>query len=199
VAQALGFVPQDSVSLPFLLGQLEEGPILEIDETVYSKALQKVLEEALKECLEMKWAEGNALAADIQKRLHFIAEKLTLVEERKEVVLEKYRKKISERLFELGQMTPDLEEKILRELILLAERIDVTEELVRLQTHIEQFKKQLQVSEKAIGRTLEFLTQEMLREINTLGAKSSDTEVSSIVVMVKGELEKIREQILNIE
>lgn len=196
VAQALGF---DPVNLPFLVGQLEEGDVLEIDEAAYSPALQQVVEAALKECLQMKRAEGDALAADIQKRLHFIAEKLRSVEERKEIVLEKYRKKISERLLEFGQMTPDLEEKILRELVILAERIDVTEEHVRLQTHIEQFKKQLQMGDKAVGRSLEFLTQEMLREINTLGSKSMDTEVSSIVIMAKSELEKIREQILNIE
>jgi len=199
VAQALGFDPQESVNLPFLLGRLEEGTTLEIDETAYLAALQQVVDTALHECLQMKRTEGKALASDIQKRLHFIAEKLTLVEERKAVVLEKYRKRISERLLELGQMTPDLEEKILRELVVLAERIDVTEELVRLQTHSEQFKKLMQSEDKAIGRTLEFLTQEMLREINTLGAKSIDTEISSIVVLVKSELEKIREQILNIE
>lgn len=196
VAQALGF---DAVNLSFLLGQLEEGTALEIDESAYAQALQHVVEAALKECLQMKHAEGNALAADILKRVQFIAEQLASVEEKKGAVLEKYRKKITERLLELGQITPDVEEKILRELVILAERMDVTEELVRLQTHSEQFKKQLQMGEKAVGRTLEFLTQEMLREINTLGAKSMDTEVSSIVVMVKSELEKIREQILNIE
>jgi uncharacterized protein (TIGR00255 family) len=201
VASQLGFNPQESVNLSFLLGQLQENTQLEVleHEELYAQSLESVFKEALNAFMKMKVEEAELLKIDLEKRLESITQKLTLVEARKESVIDKYRKKIRERLLEIGQITPELEEKILRELALLAERIDVTEEVVRLNAHIEQFARHLQIQDKAVGRTLEFLTQEMLRETNTLGAKANDTEVSTVVIFIKSELEKIREQILNLE
>lgn len=201
IAKELGFNPQESVNLPFLLGQLEQNTHLELleQEELYSHALESVFHTALKSLMKMKADEADLLKVDLEMRLQLIEEKLVFVTARKESVLAKYRKKISERLLEIGQISSDVEEKILREIALLAERIDVTEEVVRLNAHIQQFKRHLHTQGKAVGRTLEFLTQEILREINTLGAKASDTEVSSIVIFIKSELEKIREQILNLE
>lgn len=201
VAKELGFNPQESVNLPFLLGQFEENTQLEVleQEELYRTALESVFQIALKELMKMKVEEAEVLKGDLLKRLELIEESLSHVAARKESVLTKYQKKITQRLLEIGPVSSDVEEKILREIALLAERIDVTEEIVRLQAHMEQFKKQVQARDKVVGRTLEFLTQEMLREINTLGAKASDTEVSALVIFIKSELEKIREQILNLE
>lgn len=201
VSQELGFDPKDSVTLPFLLGQLQERTLADSkeQEQEFRAALQRVIHAALDELMQMKWAEGKALAADIQKRVRIIQEQLSAIERKKQEPYEHYRHKITERLQEIGQITPELEEKITRELIFLAERLDVTEELVRLCAHIDQFLKNLLSSDKAIGRALDFLIQEMFREINTLGSKSMDTQISICVVTIKSELEKIREQIQNIE
>lgn len=201
IAFELGFHPQESVSLPFLVGQLQGGALIESkeEEQEMRGALQRVIHAALDELIQMKMAEGKALLSDVQKRLHLIQEQIKIIEKKKDEPDDRYRQKIIERLQDVELVTPEIEERISRELIFLAERMDVTEELVRLRTHSEQFNKHLVSTEKSIGRTLEFLIQEMVREINTLGSKSMDSEISHCVVAIKSELEKIREQIQNIE
>jgi uncharacterized protein (TIGR00255 family) len=199
VASALGFDPSDCVDLRFLVGQMHEDVLFDFKEEEYRGALQRVVHAALDELMQMKLTEARSLTFDIHKRLQFIEEQLLTVEKKKEEPFDRYRKKIIDRLQEIEQITPDLEERIAREIVFLAERMDVTEELVRLRAHIAQFRHNLASTDKAVGRTLEFLTQEMLREINTLGSKSMDTEISSCVVIIKSELEKVREQIQNIE
>ncbi len=178
---------------------MREDALYDYKEEECREALQRVVHAALDELIQMKLTEGRALTFDIQKRLLLIEDQLKAIEKKKEEPYDRYRKKIADRLQELGMITPELEERIAREVIFLAERMDVTEELVRLAAHIAQFRQHLSSTDKAVGRTLEFLTQEMLREINTLGSKSMDTEISACVVMIKSELEKVREQIQNIE
>lgn len=196
IAETLEFDPKQSVTLSFLLGQLHEPSLQnsEGEEHKLKEALSTVVHAALDELMERKRFEGELLARDLLERMHFIAEQIAGIEKKKQEPYEKYRQKITERLQEIEQITPELEDKVMREVVFLAERMDVTEELVRLNAHKEQFHQLLQTKDKAIGRTLEFLTQEMLREINTLGAK-----LTSSVVLIKSELEKIREQIQNIE
>ncbi len=200
VARTLGYDPQAAIDLTFLVNQLHSSPLIDTkeQELEYKNALQRVVHAALDELMHMKLEEGKALALDMENRLVSIEKQIKEIEKRKEEPLHRYRKKITERIEEMEAITPDLEERISRELIFLAERMDVTEELVRLHSHLDQFRKQLR-ADKAVGRTLEFLTQEMLRETNTLGAKSADGEVSQFVVMIKSELEKIREQVQNFE
>ena len=111
----------------------------------------------------------------------------------------KFRKRLLERLKEIGELHLELEERVVREVAILAEKMDITEELVRLETHLNQFKTHLKTNEKAIGRTLDFLIQEMHRETNTLGVKGGDGEIAFLVIAIKAELEKIREQVQNIE
>lgn len=201
VAEGLNFDPKQSIDLQFLIAQLQQTAYIESaeQEQEFKIILQRVVHAALDELMQMKRIEGQTLCSDIQKRLKFIEEQLIGIEKKKEDPYERYRQKILVRLQEIGQIDPEIEERILRELIFLAERLDVTEELVRLRAHIAQFRQHIISTDKAIGRTLEFLTQEMLREINTLGSKSIDTDVSIFVVMIKSELEKIREQIQNLE
>jgi uncharacterized protein (TIGR00255 family) len=201
LASELGYDPEKTVDLPFLVSQLQMLPSFEAkeDEETLKASLKAAVEEALQELMAMKETEGKTLALDIQKRLKIIEENIAAVELKKELPLIHYRKKLTDRLKEVGHLHAEAEERIVREVALLAEKMDVTEELVRLRTHIEQFRQHLSLHEKAVGRTLDFLTQEMHREINTLGSKSADSEISLYVVKIKSELDKIREQVQNIE
>lgn len=200
IAASLHFDPKECVDLSFLVGQLDEDTSFEIKEGEYRDALQRVIHAALDELMKMKWIEGKALVFDIYNRLQLIEEQLMKIESKKEEPILRYRKKICERLEEVErQITAELEERITREILFLTERMDITEELVRLSAHLTQFRQHLSSTDKAIGRTLEFLTQEMMRETNTLGSKSMETDISTCVVLIKSELEKVREQIQNIE
>ena len=198
IASSLGYDPQESVDLRFLVSQLQEDAHFDFKEEECRTALQRIVHTALDALIQMKLVEGRALVFDIQKRLQLIEEQIAVIERKKEEPFTGYRKKITERLQEIESLTPELEERITREIIFLAERMDVTEELVRLHAHMGQFRQHLSSSDKAVGRTLEFLTQEMMREANTLGSKSMDTDISASVVLIKSEIEKIREQIQNI-
>jgi len=201
LASELGYDPEKTIDLSFLVSQLQVLPSFESkeDEETLKASLKAAVEAALQELMEMKEAEGKTLALDIQKRLKIIEENIAAIELKKELPLIHYRKKLTDRLKEVGHLHAEAEERIVREVALLAEKMDVTEELVRLRTHIEQFRQHLSLREKAVGRTLDFLTQEMHREINTLGSKSADSEISLYVVKIKSELDKIREQVQNIE
>ena len=201
LAKELGYDPGKAIDLSFLVSQLQivAAPDTKEDEEAVRAALKSIVDDALQELLKMKEMEGKTLALDVQKRLKIIEENIAAIELKKEQPLVHYRKKLGDRMKEIGHLQGEAEERILREVALLAEKLDVTEELVRLRTHIEQFRRHLASQERAIGRTLDFLTQEMHREINTLGSKSADSEISSYVIKVKSELDKIREQVQNIE
>jgi len=201
ISSELGFDPKKEIDLPFLVTQLQTAPtsLSKEDEEAIKASLNQVVETALQDLMQMKETEGKALSLDIQKRLKIIEENVAAVELLKEKPLTHFRQKLLERLKDLGSLSAEAEERIAREVVLLAEKMDVTEELVRLRAHIEQFRHHLASKERSIGRTLDFLTQEMHREINTLGSKSSDSEISLIVVQCKAELDKIREQVQNIE
>ncbi len=201
LCRELGYDPQTMVDLPFLVNQLQSAPAAESkeEEEAVKAALKEVVESALADLMQMKETEGKTLAIDIQKRLKIIEEIVSAIELKKEMPLVHYRNKLIERLKDVGTLSGEAEERIAREVALLAEKMDVTEELVRLRAHFEQFRLHLLSSEKSVGRTLDFLTQEMHREINTLGSKSSDSDLSLFVVKMKSELDKIREQVQNIE
>jgi uncharacterized protein (TIGR00255 family) len=201
IAIALGYDAAHRVDLPFLASQLQTAAPLEskeMEETA-REALQQAVEAAVEALMKMKEEEGKLLSADIQKRLKLIEEYAAVIEAKREEPLHRYRNKITERLKEMGMLTHDTEERVLREVAMLAEKMDVTEEIVRLKTHIEHFRRHLISRERAVGRTLDFLTQEMHREVNTLGSKSMDSDISMMVVNIKSEIEKIREQVQNIE
>ncbi len=200
LCRELHYDPKEMIDLPFLVSQLEQPLITEsMEEKEILKALKQVVDHALDDLMKMKEFEGGKLVLDIQKRLEMIEESVSTVERKKELPLIFYQNKLIERLKSVGQLQGEAEDRIAREVALLAEKMDVTEEIERLKGHIEQFRLHLLSQEKAIGRTLDFLTQEMHREINTLGSKSSDSEISFLVVRMKSELDKIREQVQNIE
>ncbi len=197
----LGYDPEKTIDLPFLFSQLQMAPtcLMQEEDESFQKLLQQITEKALQDLDRMKIEEGRALSLDVQKRLGLIEEHLASIELKKGEVLGYHRNKLVDRLKEVGRAQEDIAERLVREVAFLTEKMDITEELVRLRAHVEQFFQHLASSKRAIGRTLDFLTQEMYREINTLGAKSADSGISMSVVQMKSELDKIREQVQNIE
>ena len=195
----LGFDSEQAIQLPFLVSQLQPTSFLDESEDEVREILHGLILEALKSFTLMKEEEGKALEKDFQKRLTLIEETLELVEQKREEPLIKYQQKLHTLLKSTEHSSLETDERLLREVALLAEKIDITEELVRLKTHIDQFRSHLKTPQKAVGRTLDFCLQEMNREANTMGSKSADSNISAYVVKIKSELEKIREQIQNIE
>jgi len=173
-------------------------PGQDIDAEQCWPALEQALDTALTNLLAMRQTEGGALAADVADRLAKLAECVRLIEERAPLIPQHYRAQLLERLKAAELEIALNDERLLRELALFADRSDISEELTRLRSHFTQMEKLLR-NNTPVGRTLEFLTQEIAREFNTLSVKSNDAPVSHWVVEAKGELEKIREQILNIE
>ncbi len=160
--------------------------------------LEPVLNKALTQLVIQRREEGERLAADFNKRLKDLAVTAKLVENRAPQVLDEYRKKMEDRLREiLGQADFD-PARVLMEATIFADKSNVTEELVRLSSHLIAFQAAL-LEEGPVGRKLDFLTQELLREVNTVASKASDYLLAKLVVEMKTELEKIREQVQNIE
>lgn len=169
------------------------------EEQEYLKGFRQAVESALKGLIEMKIREGNELQKDIEARLSRLKNWIAQVAVKAPEATKKYRQKLVERLQEVLPGCVENEEKILREVCVFAERVDIAEEITRFDSHLKQFSDLLNASTESIGKTLEFLLQELNREINTIGSKSSDVEVSRLVIEVKSELERIREQIQNVE
>lgn len=160
--------------------------------------LEQALDCALEELTSMRHTEGTTLSKDLAVRLAKLSELVSLIQERGPQITQNYRAQLLERLRAADLDVSLTDERLLKELALFADRSDITEELTRLKSHFAQMGKILG-STAPVGRTLEFLTQEIAREFNTLGVKSNDAPVSHWVVEAKAELERIREQVLNIE
>lgn len=169
------------------------------EEGNYREALQQTLEIALKQFLQMKIQEGMVLQADISQRLEKIRQILQIIEQKQPFATKKYREKLVARLDEIVPGHIENEERILREIALFAEKIDITEELTRFHCHLTHVEELIHSDALSVGKTLEFILQELNREVNTIGNKSSDLEIARAVIDIKSELERIREQIQNIE
>ena len=170
----------------------------EEDEEELAADVLSVLQEALDRFVAMQEAEGERLRADVLSRLLALEEHLAFVEERSPQTVAEYRARLTAKLNELlGGAVAD-EARILTEAAIVADRLAVDEETVRLHSHIAQLRGILDCAEP-VGRKLDFLVQEMNRETNTIGSKCSDTAIAGHVVEMKSEIEKIREQIQNIE
>jgi uncharacterized protein (TIGR00255 family) len=161
------------------------------------RIVTQLLRRAARQVEAMRRAEGKALAVDLEQRLAVVEGAVKRVRQRLPAVIDAYHRRLAARAAELagGAIAP---ERLAQEVALYAERCDVSEELVRLASHVEQFRGHLK-SREPIGRTLDFLLQEMNREVNTLGSKANDAMITTEVVALKGELEKIREQVQNVE
>ena len=168
------------------------------DEQVIWDSVRTVLDGALENFLHMREIEGERMKQDILSRLVTIGEKVSFVEQRSPKTVEEYRNRLYAKMQEVLQDTKLDEQRILTEAAIYSEKIAVDEETVRLRSHIKQFESILE-SEEPIGRKLDFLVQELNREANTIGSKAQDLEIARVVVDIKSEIEKIREQIQNIE
>jgi len=163
-------------------------------------AVSEALNAATERLTAMRAKEGEALAADLANQCEVIATELAGVAERAPEVVSNYRDKLHERVTRaLEKFSTGLEPgDLVREVALFADRCDISEEIVRLRSHIEQFLAAIALPESS-GRKLEFIAQEMGREVNTIGSKANDTEISRRVVEMKTALERIREQVQNVE
>lgn len=168
------------------------------DEEKIWQLVKTVAEEAIDKFTQMRCVEGKKMYDDVYSRSQFILDTVSFIEERSPQTVKEYNDKLVERVHELlGDVTLD-ESRILQEVAIYADKVAVAEETVRLRSHIAQLREFIS-SDEPVGRKLDFLVQEINRETNTIGSKCNDVEIAKKVVEVKAEIEKIREQIQNIE
>ncbi len=171
---------------------------VEEDEEAVWKDVKATVESALERFVTMRENEGEKMREDILSRLDYISSLVEKIEQKSPETTEKYRKKLFDKISEILKDTNIDEQRILTEAAIFSEKTAVDEETVRLRSHIKQCREMLSLDE-AVGRKLDFLIQEFNREANTIGSKCQDIEITKIVVDLKSEIEKIREQIQNIE
>ncbi len=186
-------LPPEQITLSFLLSQVAPDEV-KLDS---EKEILEVWKLASKAWMTMKEQEGKVLEHDIKSRLKNISVEMKGVEKELPKVRKEHLAKLSLRMEEL-KLTID-ESQLQKEAALQADRDDVTEEMIRLKSHMEQMELYLKSKERSVGRTLDFLAQEMGREIGTLMAKAGSSEIAKRAVKIKSEVEKIREQVQNIE
>jgi len=169
-----------------------------VDLSAISEELAKVLDTAMAALIDMREKEGKNVCHDLALRIGLIIKSIDSIALRAPKVVSEYQERLGERVKELvGGLALD-ELRLQQEVAIMAEKSDISEEIVRLNSHITQFRDLLE-SRDAVGRSVDFLIQEMIREVNTIGSKSSDAEISRKVIDIKSELSRIREQVQNIE
>lgn len=171
---------------------------VEIDPEEARDTIRSVLDDSLDSLIRMKEAEGRLLHEDFVARIDTIRDYMEKLKSRIPQVVRHYQERLSGRVRELTDGMECDESRLIQEIAIMAEKSDITEEIVRFESHIKQFGEMLD-SDTAIGRKMDFLFQEMHREVNTIGSKSSDLEISGNVIEIKTELAKLREQVQNIE
>ncbi len=170
----------------------------EVSEELVHECLRQALERGIDALEAMRRQEGEATRVDIEGRLALIEECLAKIAERAPNVSVEWQAKLAERLARLGQDVAFDPQRVAQEIAIFADRCDISEELVRFRSHLAQFRTLFDAAEP-IGRQMDFLVQELNREVNTMGSKSNDAELTRLVVAIKAELEKVREQVQNIE
>jgi uncharacterized protein (TIGR00255 family) len=190
---------------PVTLDQLVRAPgVFQTDEQLAEEqdfwpAVERALKKALAQLVSMREREGEHLAEDLTKRIRLMRQAAARIQKHAPSVAKRYREQLIERIRSAGLETPPADdERLLKEVVYFADRSDISEELTRLQSHYQQFGDCLKTREP-VGRTLDFLAQEINREVNTIGSKANDSLISRDVVTLKAELEKFREQAQNVE
>lgn len=189
-----------SVSLEFLLklpGVMRESST-ELDASIFKSGLLTLTQKALTEFQKSRQREGLHLAKDLNARFLLIESSQKQVATLQPKVLKRYQDQLLQRLHDAGIEAALTDERLLKEMIFFSDRSDVSEELTRLQAHLQEARRLLK-DQKSSGRHLDFLIQEIGREINTTGSKANDLTISKLVIEMKTELEKIREQVQNLE
>lgn len=192
--------PVPLANLLLLPGVVDEADAGMVNASDSWPVICRALETALDHLEQMRIDEGSAMAADLRANCSAVAVSLDEIQKRAPLVRDAYRARLQERLNKIlaeMQMTLDPSD-VLKEVGLFAERSDISEEVVRLRSHLQQFDAVLALPESS-GRKLEFLTQEMFREVNTIGSKANDVEISRHAIEIKAAVERIREMIQNIE
>ena len=184
-------------SLTYLQDVIQHEDVLEDTAKIWRLA-RKALKSALEQLTEMRRTEGAVLEKDMRQRLGALGNRAARIRKLAPNVTAKYRTALRRRLKSAEIDLKDFDERVLKELAIFADRSDISEELVRLESHFEHAAK-LMSSGKPSGRGLDFLCQEMFREINTIGSKASDKSISRHVIEFKTELESLREQVQNVE
>lgn len=169
-----------------------------VDVEAAGKAVQGALDQALTALEQMRRTEGEAIRADLEARLKLIEGWSREVAELSPKAVQEYQQRLTERVAELARGVAVEPQRLAQEVVLFAERTDIAEEMTRLASHLEQFRALMTSSEPA-GRRMDFLVQEMHREVNTTGSKSQHADISARVVSMKAEVERIREQVQNVE
>ncbi len=176
--------------------------VLKVEPVAIDPAKESLLlnmaETALDSLQKMREEEGLHLQQDLSERIDTVEKLATQIEERQPEVIKEYQARLKEKVKLLNDGIEVDESRLAQETAILADRCDIAEEITRLKSHLSQFKK-LFDSTEPVGRKLEFITQEINREVNTMGSKSSDTQIANLVIEIKSTLEKIREQLQNIE
>lgn len=194
LGQALPITSADLLRIPDIITFEENNT--SIDQV--QEALFPAINEALDKLIEMRAREGQDLKTDTLERLQKLQDEATAIAAHAPSVVTRYRENLHKRLQETGLEIDISDERVLKEIGIFAERCDITEEITRLNSHFAKFREYLD-SKTAIGRSLDFLCQELNREFNTIGSKANDATLAQHVVNAKTELEKIREQIQNVE
>ena len=171
----------------------------EEDEDLYWSMLKEALDMSMEKLTQMRKEEGEKLAIDTIERCDILANLIDEIEKYSNTVVDEYREKLNNIISEILENPSIIDEnRLAQEVAIFADKSSITEEIVRFRSHIEQLRKTVEKND-SIGRKIDFLIQEMNREVNTTGSKSSNINITNLVVEVKSELEKIREQIQNIE
>ncbi len=179
-------------------GVLQTDAELAVEEDLWP-AVEKALRKAVSQMLKMREREGAHLAQDLAKRIAIMRKSAARIQQQAPSVAERYRQQLIARIKSADLQAPGADdERLLKEVVYFADRSDISEELTRLQSHFQQFEDGRK-SKEPVGRMLDFLAQEMNREINTIGSKANDSLISREVVTLKAELEKFREQAQNVE
>ncbi|HXT38804.1 MAG TPA: YicC/YloC family endoribonuclease [Candidatus Angelobacter sp.] len=179
-------------------GVLQTGEDL-ADAGAFWQAVEKSLRKALDGLIKMREREGAHLAKDLERRIAMARKSVERVQKQAPEVVARFQEQLRDRIKNAGLEMPGVDdERLLKEIVYFADRSDISEELTRLQSHFQQFEDCVK-SKDPIGRTLDFLAQEMNREVNTIGSKANDSLISREVVALKAELEKFREQVQNVE
>lgn len=198
ISKELGY--KEKVSLEFLLRDASYSHSRKIqDESFFKKLLFQIVNIAINKLIAMKAREGKTLLSDMEKRVKLISKELLYIKKTAPRAKENFAEKIKLKFEELFKEKEIYQDRLLKEIAIFAEKIDITEEITRLEMHLKQFLALLKSKSDAVGRKLEFLLQECSREANTISSKACDAEISKAVVEMKAEIEKIKEQLQNIE
>ncbi|MDU1911841.1 YicC/YloC family endoribonuclease [Fusobacterium sp.] len=171
----------------------------EIDESEYLTFILGKVNELLVPFIQTREDEGNRLKAYFLERIEVLEEKIIEIKQYKETVVKNYKEKLMERLDKIRGTIDFKEEDILKEILIFTDKSDISEEISRLDSHMEQLRKEMESKDTAVGKKMDFILQEIFRELNTTGVKCNLYDISKLIVECKNELEKIREQAMNIE